>query len=49
MLTFDRDAGRFNHRVAGACVHACHVLLTHAEGEDFGSSREDASSSSKTP
>ena len=35
MLTFDGEKGRFNHRVAGACVHEDHVLLTHAEGEDF--------------
>ena len=35
VLTFDRDQNRFNHRVAGACIHDGHVLLTHAEGEDF--------------
>lgn len=35
VLTFDGKNGRFNHRVAGACVHDGHVLLTHAEGEDF--------------
>ena len=35
VLTFDRDDRRFNHRVAGACVHEDHVLLTTAEGEDF--------------
>ena len=35
MLTFDRDQGRFNQRVAGACIHEGHVLLTHAEGENF--------------
>lgn len=35
MLTFDRQDKRFNHRVAGACVHDGNVLLTHAEGEDF--------------
>lgn len=35
MLTFDRGNLRFNHRVAGVCVHEGHVLLTHAECEDF--------------
>ena len=35
MLTFDRPNGRFNHRVAGACLHDDHVLLTRAEGEDY--------------
>ncbi len=35
MLTFDTEKGRFNHRVAGACIHEGHLLLTHAEGEDF--------------
>ena len=35
MLTFDVEKGRFNHRVAGACVHEDHVLLTHAVGDDF--------------
>ena len=35
VLTFDRDRNRFNHRVAGACIHEGHVLLTHAEGENF--------------
>jgi 8-oxo-dGTP pyrophosphatase MutT (NUDIX family) len=35
MLTFDHHGKRFNHRVAGACTRDAHVLLTHAEGEDF--------------
>ena len=35
MLTFDRHDKRFNHRVAGACVHEGRVLLTRAESENF--------------
>ena len=35
MLTFDREEHRFKHRVAGACLHAGHVLLTRAEDEEF--------------
>jgi 8-oxo-dGTP pyrophosphatase MutT (NUDIX family) len=35
VLTFDREEHRFKHRVAGACLHAGHVLLTRAEDEEF--------------
>ena len=35
VIVFDVDAGRFNYRVAGVCVHAGHVLLHQAAGDDF--------------
>lgn len=35
MITFDRHAGRFNHRTAGACLHDDHVLLQRADREDY--------------
>lgn len=35
MIAFDLAAGRFNYRVAGACVRAGHVLLHRAAADDF--------------
>jgi 8-oxo-dGTP pyrophosphatase MutT (NUDIX family) len=35
VISCDFDAGHFNYRVAGACIHADHILLHRAVTEDF--------------
>lgn len=35
MITFDMEHNRFNHRVAGACLHNDHVLLQTAGQEGY--------------
>jgi 8-oxo-dGTP pyrophosphatase MutT (NUDIX family) len=35
VISFDVNAGHFNYRVAGACIHADHVLLQRAMTEDI--------------
>lgn len=35
MISFDRNDKRFNHRVAGACIHEGYILLTSADNEDY--------------
>jgi ADP-ribose pyrophosphatase YjhB (NUDIX family) len=35
MISFERNGYRFNHRVAGACLHEKRVLLQTAEPADF--------------
>jgi hypothetical protein len=35
VISFDVDAGHFNYRVAGVCLHADYVLLQRAVADDF--------------
>ncbi len=35
MISFEKHGNRFNHRVAGACLHKNHILLQTTETADF--------------